>query len=61
MIEDGIIVNDVKKSENITISKYSGTMNFKYIKEKNGNEVSTNFKEKLKRRKIKTGIIQLNI
>ena len=36
MIEDGIIVNDVKKSENITISKYSGTMNFKYIKEKNG-------------------------
>lgn len=36
MIEDGIIVNDVKKSENITISKYSGTMNFKYIKEKSG-------------------------
>lgn len=32
MIEDGVIVKDVIKSDNITINKYNGAITFKYMK-----------------------------
>lgn len=34
MADDGIIINGVKKEDNITINKYSGTMSFKYLSTK---------------------------
>ena len=32
MASEGIKIKDIRKENNITISKYNGTMTFKYIK-----------------------------